>query len=551
LTTNIRFVHPAAIRGSTKKECSGHAAQVVNSGKESPQLEDNGGTTLAEASGVAPHRAMITIAAIGATLLQSLDQTIANVALPFMQGSFSASFDEITWVLTSYITAAAIMTAPVGWLAERFGRKPLYIGCILGFTISSILCGAAQSLPQIVAFRLLQGMFSAALVPLSQATLLDIYPPERRGFAMAIWGMGVMIGPIMGPTLGGFLTEHYNWRWVFYINVPFGLLAAAGLLVFLPNTSKSAGWRFDWLGFAVLSAGIGGLQLMLDRGQDQDWFSSTEIIVEAIVAGLGLYLFTVHLFSARRPLLRPSMFRDKNFLSGLILMFAVGTLLVSSLALMTPWLQVMSDYPVETAGIIMAPRGLGNFTAIMISGRLSGRVDPRYLAASGLILLCASFYIMTGWTPDVSQRVIILTIVLQGFGLGLAFMPIQVLAFATLAAELRTEGAALFSLLRNIGAAMGVSVTSTVLARNAQALHEVLGASLTPFNRTLTAIGAFNPHTLRGAAMLDRVVSQQAEIIAYVDDYVLLICTTLPAVLLLLFMRKPRQGAVVETEPVE
>jgi DHA2 family multidrug resistance protein len=497
------------------------------------------------------HGAMITASAIGATVLQSLDQTIANVALPYMQGSFSASFDEITWVLTSYITATAIMTAPVGWLAARFGRKPLYIGCILGFTIASMLCGAAQSLGQIVGFRVLQGVFSAALVPLSQATLLDIYPHERRGFAMAIWGMGVMIGPIMGPTLGGFLTENYSWRWVFYINVPFGLLAALGLLLFLPNPREENGTRFDWLGFMVLSTGIGALQLMLDRGQDLDWFSSREIIVEATLAGLGIYLFVVHLCSARQPLLRPSLFRDVNFTSGLVMMFAVGTLLVSSLALMTPWLQVMSDYPVQTAGMVMAPRGLGNLAAIMISGRLVTRVDPRYLVGTGLVLLCASFYIMTGWTPDVSQRTIIVTIVVQGFGLGLAFMPLQLLSFATLAPALWTEAASLFSLVRNIGAAIGVSVASTVLARNTQGLHEVIGASATPFNRALAAVGTFNPHTLHGVAMLDRVVNQQAEIIAYMNDYVLLICTTLPALLLLLVMRKPRQGATMEADPAE
>jgi DHA2 family multidrug resistance protein len=487
------------------------------------------------------HRAMITVSAIGATLLQSLDQTIANVALPYMQGSFSASYDEITWVLTSYITAAAIMTAPVGWMSTRFGRKPLYIVCIIGFTIASMLCGAAQSLAQIVAFRLLQGVFSAALVPLSQATLLDIYPTERRGFAMAIWGMGVMIGPIMGPTLGGYLTDHYDWRWVFYINLPFGLLAASGLLFFLPNIRGTSFSRFDWLGFGVLSTGIGALQLMLDRGQDLDWFSAREIVVEAMCAGLGFYLFTVHMFSARRPLVQPAMFADVNFLFSMITMFAVGTLLVSSLVLMTPWLQVLSDYPVLTAGLIMAPRGIGNFTAIMISGHLVNRVDPRVLVALGLLMMCASFYVMTGWTPDVSQWTIVLTIMLQGAGLGLAFMPLQILAFATLDSSLRTEGASLLALLRNIGAAIGVSVTSTVLARNTQALHEVIGASATPFNRALEAIGAFNPATHHGAAMLDRLVSRQAEIIAYVNDYVLLICTTLPALLLLPMMRWPRR----------
>src|SRR6202023_1603600 len=219
-----------------------------------------------------PHRLLITLCTVGATLMQALDQTIANVALPYMQGSLSATYDEITWVLTSYITAAAIMTAPVGWLAGRFGRKPLFIGCILGFTIASMMCGAAQSLAQIVAFRLLQGMFSAALVPLSQATLLDIYPPERRGFAMAIWGVGVMLGPIMGPTVGGWLTETYSWRWVFYITLPFGLLAAAGLMIFLPGGGEQGRLRLDWLGFSVLTIGIGSLQFMLGRGPDQDWF---------------------------------------------------------------------------------------------------------------------------------------------------------------------------------------------------------------------------------------------------------------------------------------
>jgi len=495
---------------------------------------------------------MVTTCAIGATLLQSLDQTIANVSLPYMQGSFSASYDEITWVLTSYITAAAIMTAPVGWMASRFGRKPLYVGCIVGFTIASMLCGAAQSLAQIVIFRLVQGMFSAALVPLSQATLLDIYPIERRGFAMAIWGMGVMIGPIMGPTLGGYLTEYYNWRWVFYINLPFGVLAALGLLTFLPHSAGLVRLRFDWLGFAVLSTGIGALQMMLDRGQNQDWFTSREIIVEAVLAGLGLYLFLVHLIYGRQPLIRPALFKDVNFTSGLVMMFAVGTLLVSSLALMTPWLQVMSDYPVETAGLVMAPRGFGNLATIMLSGRLSGHVDARYMVGLGLLMICGSFWIMTGWTPDVSQWDIIVATVIQGAGLGLVFTPLQVLAFATLPATLRTDGASLFSLLRNIGAAIGVSVTTSLLAHNSQALHEMIGATVTPFNRALAGVGILDPSTHQGIVLLDQMVNRQAQIIAYANDYVLLIFTTLPALLMLLLMRQPRRTAApVETEIME
>ena len=263
-----------------------------------------------------PHRLIITLCTVGATLMQALDQTIANVALPYMQGSLSASFDEITWVLTSYITAAAIMTAPVGWMASRFGRKYLFIACLIGFTVTSMLCGAAQSLDEMVLFRLLQGMFGAALVPLSQATMLDIYPVEQRGNAMAIWGVGVMIGPILGPTLGGYLTEMYNWRFVFYINLPFGILATLGLIFFMPRAEPRSSMRFDWTGFAVLSLGIGGIQMMLDRGQDQDWFTSREIIIEAVLGGLGIYLFVVHMLTARRPFIPPALFKDRNFATG-------------------------------------------------------------------------------------------------------------------------------------------------------------------------------------------------------------------------------------------
>ncbi len=493
-----------------------------------------------------PHRGMITACAIGATLLQSLDQTIANVALPYMQGNFSASSDEITWVITSYITAAAMMTGPVGWLAARFGRKLLYVTCIVGFTLASMLCGAAQSLEQMVLFRLLQGMFSAALVPLSQSTLLDIYPHEQRGFAMAIWGVGVMIGPIMGPTLGGYLTEMYNWRWVFYINLPFGVLAALGLLAFLPSALPQSSLRFDWIGFAALAGGIGALQLMLDRGQDLDWFSSREIVIEAVVAGLGIYLFVVHMLTAQRPLIRPLLFKDRNFAAGLVVMFAVGTILVSSLTVMTPWLEILSNYPVAAAGLVMAPRGLGNLGSIMISGRLATRMDPRYLVATGMLLMCSSFWRMTGWTPDVSQWDIVTAIVIQGAGLGLVFTPLQLLAFTTLSPELRTEGASLFSLSRNIGAAVGVSVTSSLLTHNAQALHEIIGASVTPFNRALQALNPttrlLDPATQHGAALLDEAINRQAHIIAYSDNYVLMIGATLPALLLLLLMRSPHRA---------
>jgi MFS transporter, DHA2 family, multidrug resistance protein len=498
-----------------------------------------------------PYRGMITLCIICATLLQSLDQTIANVALPYMQGSFSASYDEITWVLTSYITAAAIMTAPVGWLASRFGRKPLFVTCVVGFTVASMLCGAAQTLQQIVLFRLLQGMFSAALVPLSQATMLDIYPPEQRGWAMALWGMGVMIGPIMGPTLGGYLTAWYDWRFVFYINLPFGVLATLGFIAFLPDVPGSRSLRFDWMGFSMLSIGIGALQVMLDRGQERDWFSSHEIIIEALLAALGSYLFFIHLGWARRPLIRPALFRDINFSAGLAMMFMVGTLLVSSLALMAPWLQTLADYPVDTAGLLMAPRGIGNLITIVLSGRLAHRIDARLMVGTGMLMEGWSFWIMTTWTPDVSQHELIATIILQGAGLGLVFTPLQLLAFATLDPAMRTEGASLFSLSRNIGAAMGVSIVTTMMARNTQVLHETIGAAVTPFNRAMESFSMLNPMHAHGAALLDRIVNQQASIIAYVDDYKLLVFTTVPSLLLLLLMRPAHVVARVAAEPVE
>jgi DHA2 family multidrug resistance protein len=482
--------------------------------------------------------------------MPALDQTIANVALPYMQGSLSATYDEITWVLTSYITAAAIMTAPVGWLSSRFGRKYLFITCLIGFTVTSMMCGAAQSLTEMVAFRLLQGVFGAALVPLSQATMMDIYPPEQRGTAMAIWGVGVMVGPILGPTLGGYLTEMYNWRWVFYINLPFGVLATLGLLFCMPRSFGNFNMRFDWIGFGVLSLGIGGLQMMLDRGQNQDWFTSNEIITEAVLGGLGVYLFIAHMLTAKKPFIPPVLFRDRNFAAGLLLMFVTGTILVSSSSLMAPWLQNLANYPVETAGLIMAPRGIGTMAAMLFGGRLSNRMDPRILMAGGILALSWSMWDMTAWTPDVSQWQIIVTIVIQGAGLGFIFLPLQVLAFATLAPQYRTDGASLFSLFRNIGAAIGVSVTSAMLSHNTQVLHEQIGSLVTPFNRALQDGGAvaraWNPAHPHGAAALDAMVNQQAQIIAYINDYRMMIFTTLPSLLLLLLMRRPRLTAPVD-----
>ncbi len=503
---------------------------------------------------VVPHRALITAAAMLSVLMQALDSTIANVALPYMQGSFAASADDITWVLTSYVIAAAIMTAPVGWLAVRFGRKRLFVGCLCGFTATSMLCGAAQSLEQIVLFRLLQGMCGAALVPLSQATMLDIYPFERRAQAMAIFGMGVMLGPILGPTLGGYLTEWYNWRWVFYVNLPFGVLAITGLLLFLPKTSPRTELRFDWTGFGVLALGVGCLQLMLDRGQSQDWFSTREIIIEAVLAGLGLYLFIVHMLTAEKPFLAPAVFRDRNFVSCMVLMFSVSMILMSSSALLAPYLQKLAGYPVSTAGLIMAPRGIGTAVGMLLASRLALRLDQRKVMAAGLLMLGWSLHVMSGWTPDIAGRAVLLTLVVQGFGMGLVFNPMTVVAFTTLAPSLRGDATSMQALARNVGAAIGISVTTFTLARSTQQLHEEIGAAITPFNRALQAGGAIGDYWVttpvhgaaaamhRGMAMLDQLVGREASIIAYNNDYRMMTFIVVPPLLLLLFMRRPGRG---------
>src|SRR4051812_7417458 len=322
-------------------------------------------------------RAMITVSTMLATIMQALDTTIANVALPHIQGSLSASQEQIAWVLTSYIVAAAIMTPLTGWLADRYGRKRVFLVSVVGFTIASALCGLAFNLPEMVIYRLLQGICGAALVPLSQALLLDINPPEKHGQAMAIWGVGIMIGPILGPALGGWLTDNYSWRWVFFINLPVGVLACFGILAFVTERRSEGAMRFDFFGFATLALAVGAAQMMLDRGEIRNWFGSTEIVIEAVLAATALYLFIVHTATAKRTFLSRGLLKDRNFIAGTIFMFFVGVVLYGTLALQPQMLQGVLHYPVITTGIVTAPRGIGTMVAMMIVGRIITRSDAR------------------------------------------------------------------------------------------------------------------------------------------------------------------------------
>ncbi len=491
-------------------------------------------------------RGLTTASIMLATIMQALDTTIANVALPHMQGSMSATMDQISWVLTSYIVAAAIMTPPTGFLAARFGRKKLFMASVGGFTIASMLCGAATSLPEMVLFRLLQGAFGAGLVPLSQAVLLDTYPKEKHGSAMAMWGMGVMLGPILGPTLGGYLTEYYNWRWVFYINLPVGILAFLGIMAFVSDTEKKPGLPFDWFGFALLSIAIGALQMMLDRGESQDWFSSYEVIVETALAGLCLYMFLVHMFTAKAPFLEPGLFKDRNFAVGLCFIFIVGIVLLATLALLPPFLQNLMGYPVMTAGFILAPRGVGTMFAMMMVGRLVGRVDVRLLIFAGLCLTALSLHEMSQFTTQVSELTLVGTGIVQGLGLGFIFVPLSTITFATLNPHYRTEGTAMFSLMRNIGSSIGISVMTTLLTQNSQVMHASLATLLNPFRVAMQSPWlpeAWNPHSATGAAALNQMVTFQATTVAYLDDFQAMMWIVIAVIPLLLLLEGPKSKA--------
>jgi len=488
----------------------------------------------------AGHRGLITVCVMLATIMQALDTTIANVALPYMQGSLSVTIDQVTWVLTSYIVAAAIMTAPVGWLAVRFGRKKIFILSAAGFTIASVLCGAAQGITDMVGYRLLQGVFGAALVPLSQAVMMDIYPPEKRGQAMAIWGMGVMLGPIMGPTLGGWLTEYYSWRWVFLINLPFGIATVMGLMAFMPDT-RPREMRFDWLGFASLSVAIGALQLMLDRGETLSWFESNEILIEAIVAGGAAYVFVTHSFTTDRPFIPMALFKDWNFTLGVFFMFVVGILLLASVALITPFLQNVMGYPVFDAGLLLGARGVGTMITMMVVGRLLQVTDARILIALGVACSAWSLWEMTAISPDISTFTIVWTSVLQGIGLGLIFVPLNTVSFATLPAQLRTEAAAMWTLIRNLGSSIGVSIVIAELTSTTTAMHARLAEYVTPFNAgfQMNTVSLIDPRTSEGVALVDRMVTGQATTIAYQNDFLLMTLMGVLCLPLILAFRGP------------
>ena len=488
------------------------------------------------------NRIAITVSIMLATVMQSLDTTIANVALPHMQGSVSASQEQITWVLTSYIVAAAIATPLTGWVSDRIGRKRLFLIAIAGFTVASVACGMAENLAELVLFRLAQGLFGACLIPLSQAVLLDIYPREQHGQAMAIWGAGAILGPILGPFLGGLLTEHLSWRWVFYINVPVGTLAFLGVWTFIAHDVKAQAKKFDFLGFGALTLFIAGFQMMLDRGPSQDWFGSPEIIAWAVLAAASLWVFVIHTATTHHPFFDRELARDRNFVVCTIFGFFVGVLLFSTMAVLPPMMQVLMGYPVLTSGIVSMPRGVGAFLSMFIVGRLVGKVDTRFLLATGLGLNVIALWQMAHFDLNMTSMPIITSGLLQGFGTGLIFVPMTALAFATLAPRLRAEGSAVNTLIRSLGMAAGISVIQALQVKNTVIMRASMTEYIKPgdpvFHATIPS--SMDPSTLSGLGALSGELSRQAAMVAYVDGFRLLLWMTLATFPLLLLMRTPK-----------
>jgi DHA2 family multidrug resistance protein len=493
----------------------------------------------------APNKWAITVSIMLATIMVSLDTTIANVALPHIQGSVSASQDQITWVLTSYIVASTIMTPMTGWLSGRIGRKQVLLISIIGFTIASMLCGMAGSLFQIVLFRLLQGVFGAALIPLSQAVLLDIYPREQHGQAMAIWGMGALLGPIMGPALGGWLTDNLDWRWVFYINLPIGILAWLGVWMFISNNKHDIPKPFDFFGFGMLTVFIAAFQLMLDRGPTQDWFGSKEIWTEAIVAGTALYLFTVHSLTAKNPFFDRALIRDRSFVVATVVGFFLGILLYSSMALLPSMLEGLMGYPVVTTGLVMMPRGVGAFIGMFTVGRLVGKVDARLLVASGMLLMGIAAFMMSRFSLEMNATPLIVSAVIQGLGTSTVFVPLTTLAFASLNPIFRAEGSGVFTLVRNLGSSAGISIVAALQTNNTEIVHNGLVRHFAPGDQVMSLLPqALNPATTAGAAALNAEITRQSAMVAYVDDFWLMVIITVCAAPLLLLLKAPRAQKV-------
>jgi len=490
-------------------------------------------------------RKLITAGIMLATVMGSLDTTVVNVSLPHMQGSLSASPEQITWVLTSYMMATAVMVPISGWLAARVGMKSLLLIAIAGFTLTSVLCGIATSLPEMVIFRMLQGVMAAPMAPLAQAVLMNINPPERYGRAMALFTMGAMAAPVVGPVVGGYLTDDLSWRWCFYINLPVGIASMLLLWIFMPREAPKPR-QFDFLGFGALAVAIASFQLMMDRGPSQDWFDSREICVEAILAAMGLWIFITHSLTAKHPLFDPALARDRNFVSTTIFTFFFSMVLFSSVALAPLLMQSVLGYPVLLAGIISMPRGVLMMAVLQVMGRVDTMFDRRLILAVGMAFIAFAFWRMSQFDLMMGTDTLLSATLIQGVGQGTCSVALTTLAFATLNPALRAEASAISNLLRFMGGSVGVALMQAMTGSTGQRAHAAFAGQITPGDPVITA--ALPPHmspdTVQGALALNGEITHQAMMIAYLHDFRVMALLALATLPLLLLMRPPRKGAV-------
>lgn len=489
---------------------------------------------------------MITVPVLMASLLHAINMSTAYVALPNIQGNLSATPDQVGWIITAFVVATAVGTVLTGWLAQQFGRRAVFLGAIVGFTLTSVLCAIAADLEQLVFYRILQGLVSAPLLPISQSIMLDTYPREKHGFAMSIWSMGMILGPVIGPTVGAIVTEFYGWRYLFLINIPLGMAAFFAILPTLPKTPNTPG-KLDWIGVVALIVAVSAFQLMLDRGERQGWFESTEIIIAACASALAFYIFIAHSLTAKQPYINLAIFQDRNYVVGCCLIFVFGIAVFSSLFILPLFLQNIQGYPVISAGWVVSARGVGTMFAMLSGGFLADRFQAKHLILTGLVCVGVSNWVMTGWSANVGLDEIVWVTVVNGFGMGVMWVTLSTVTFSTLAPELRVEGAALFSLTRAIGASVGTSVIVTILVRSAQVNYSELRDRIHAGNEALRALGDASPWNLdsaAGLAALGELVSRQALMLGFLNDFVFLVVIAVCGVPLVFLLRRPRKAAL-------
>jgi len=488
-------------------------------------------------------RLLITFASVIAVLVVTLDSTIAVIALPSIQSNLGASQDQIAWVLTSYLLANAIATPLAGWLADRFGRVHVMVASVAGFTLASIGCGISPNLEVLVLFRFIQGLCGASLVPLSQVLLLDINPPEKQGPAIAAFGMGTLMGPMLGPIIGGWLTEYVSWRSIFLINAPVGLIAFLGLLLFARGIDTIRASKFDARGFGFVSITLASFQLMLDRGQMLDWFSSTEIRIEATIAGVFFYLSIVHMLTSADPFIKPAIFRDRNFVIGTALSALTGVFLNGVIPTVTNMMQQLLGYPVLLTGLLSVPRAIGNMTMIFLVGNLVARFDARLLIFTGMLFIITSLVLLSTMSLNTSQATMGFIGFLQGAGSGMLFLPLTLLVFATLAPKYRNEGATLFTLMRSLAGACAISIIQAATIRDVASTQSRLVEHVRPDNPIVGLrwgdLATFDTASI-GAMMAE--VARQATMVAYVHSFRAILVIALLAAPLALLMRRGRLG---------